>query len=137
MPRPIPIQVARRAVVRGHVRIGRPVRAHTRRVVFVRWDQQAVGHSTDYVIFDKDSGDNVGWVSFAQEPEKMIVSELEINDRHMGKGFGTAAMRELEEIARRNHERSILLLMPTFEGKRLYSKMGYRTSRLRDMQKAI
>lgn len=131
MPRPIPIQV------HPYVRMGRPVRTHLRRVTFLnppassRWELV-------HPIQDIETQNIIGEIQFAPtDRDKIVVSDLYIEDREQGKGYGTAVMRELEQTARKHHASEIDLVFPSVQGQRLYSKMGYLIDHNRVMHKRI
>lgn len=121
MPRPYPDTSVRH--VSAHVRKGRPVRAYNRRVRLVKFSE-----SNTFDIVDPDTGRRVGTTSLwpGEDPDYLEVSNLFIDEPQQGKGFGSAALREIERLAAKEGFSGVALIDPTFRGRLLYKKSGYR-----------
>ena len=92
------------------------------------FNDASVGHTTIKLLTltVRDRGRIVGGLAAETYYEWMFVSLLWIDDRHRGKGLGTALMEQAEEEARVRGVNNVWLDTFGFQAEGFYKKLGYR-----------
>ncbi len=100
-------------------------------------------HTTDhllYSIIDTDSDAKVGslWVHCKVEDKEAFIYEFAVDEDHQGKGYGTRAIQELEQILQDQGMNGLSLHVFGHNNKaiRLYERLGFETTNI-NMKKSL